>query len=265
MRRAGPLLWPARAALRPAALVLAGLAALATPASARAVVPSAAQVAKATAEANRSAGRSRPLSVRVSVTLPGSTEPVASGRLDSDPAGQARLEVHHRSGFVERQLRARGALRASRDGQILTDPRPLLPPLWLLQASNGSELLLRVGELGIDANTVAFGFEGDADCYVLGNRNDGPSLWIDIESLSLVRLDLPGGVRYRFGAELGRGDGVVLPAWVEMEAPGGGPMRLLLDQVVAGAPGQDGYSPAWLEGPASPTPPPPGSAPGGVR
>jgi hypothetical protein len=140
---------------------------------------------------------------------------VAEGRLISDPEGQARLELHHESGFVERHLRRSSGVSAARDGRVLPDPRPLLPPFWIFQAANRADWLARVSELGVDTRRMALGYDGDHDCYVFGDPARKAALWVDQESLTPVRLDT-GGVLYRFGPppeEAAPG----LPSWLSVE------------------------------------------------
>jgi hypothetical protein len=220
-----------------AALALGAAAALA-------YVPPADRVARAVADASRGHGRAQPLAIRVSVRGEGET-PLATGTLLSDPRGAARLELRHASGFVERQLRQGRSLAASRDGALLADAHPLLPPLWLLQAEPGALLQTRIAELGGDPNAVALGYEGGADCYVLGGRSAPASYWVDQESFAPVRIDLPGGVRYRLGPPRKQG-GIELPAWVTLEAPGRGPIQLVLESARAEAPPPDAFAAAWL-------------------
>lgn len=229
-----------RQALRAGLVAAACLAA----AAALAYVPSAERIARAAAEANRANGRTRALSLRVTLEGEGGAL-LATGTLLSDPRGAARLEVTHASGFVERQLRRGRALEASRDRAPLSDPHPLLPPLFLLQTENGATLQTRIAELGGSPDAVALGLEGDHDCYVLGGRNGGASYWVDQESFAPVRIDLAGGVRYRLGPKQTRG-GVELPAWIALEAPGRPALKMILAEVRAAPAPADAFDPAWL-------------------
>jgi hypothetical protein len=199
-------------------VLLAALALLGA-AAALAYVPPAGRIAASVADANRLHGRAQPLALTVVVRGEGDVQ-LATGTLLSDPRGVARLELTHSTGFVERQLRRAKSLEASRDRERLPDPHPLLPPLWLLQASPGATLQTRIAELGGDPDAVALGFDGDHDCFVLGGRTAEASYWLDQESFAPVRIDLPGGVRYRLGPPVA-GGGIELPAWITLEAPGG--------------------------------------------
>ncbi len=213
-------------------------------AAALAYVPPADRVARTLADANRAHGRTRPLAIRVSLEGEGGAV-LATGTLLSDPRGAARLEVTHASGFVERQLRRGKSLEASRDGALISDPVPLLPPLFLLQTEPGATLQTRIAELGGGADVIALGHDGDHDCYVLGGKGAAASYWVDQETLAPVRIELPGGVRYQLGPPRTQG-GIELPAWIALEAPGRPALRMKLEGARAEAPAPDAFDPAWL-------------------
>ena len=224
-------------------ILLAALALLGG-AAALAYVPPAERIARTVVDANRLHGRAQPLALAVAVRGEGDAQ-LAAGSLLSDPRGVARLELVHSAGFVERQLRRGRSLEASRDGARLPDPHPLLPPLWLLQANPGATLQMRIAELGGDPDTVALGFDGDHDCFVLGGRTAEASYWLDQETLAPVRIDLPGGVRYRLGPPQSRG-AIELPAWITLEAPGRPPVTLAIEAARAESAGPDAFAPDWL-------------------
>lgn len=236
MRRAGR----ARGALRAGALAAVCLAA----AAALAYVPPVDRIARAVADANRVHGRARVLGMRVTLESEGGAV-LATGTLLSDPRGAARLEVRHESGFVERQLRRGRALEASRDRAPLADPHPLLPPLFLLQTDQGATLQTRIAELGGSPEAVALGHDGDHDCYVLGGKAGQASYWVDQESYAPVRIDLPGGVRYRLGPPRMQG-GVELPAWIALEAPGRPPLKMTIAEARPEPATPDAFEPGWL-------------------
>jgi hypothetical protein len=171
--------------------------------------------------------------------------PLAKGTLLSDPGGAARLELAHAGGFVERQLRRGKQLEASRDRARLEDPHPLLPPLWMLQAGEGATLQMRIAELGGDPDAVALGFDGDHDCYVLGGRTGEASYWVDQESLAPVRIDLPGGVRYRLGPMRSQ-SGIELPAWIALDAPGRPTVTLAIESARPEVPAAGAFAADWL-------------------
>jgi hypothetical protein len=230
--------------LKRAPAALAGLAALALGAAALAYVPPIDRVARTVADANRAHGRARPLALDIVVRGEGDA-PLAKGTLLSTPAGAARLELAHAGGFVERQLRRGRQLEASRDGAPLADPHPLLPPLWVLQAGDGAALQTRIAELGGDPEAIALGFDGDHDCYVLGGRTAEASYWVDQKSLAPVRIDLPGGVRYRLGPMRTQA-GIELPAWITLEAPGRPAVTLAIEGARPDATPPDAFSSDWL-------------------
>ena len=223
--------------LAPLALLLVGAAALA-------YIPPVARIARSVADANRAKGRTQALAISVTVRGEGNAQ-LATGTLLSDPRGVARLELTHSAGFVERQLRRGRSLAASRDRAALPDPHPLLPPLYLLQASPGEALMLRIEELGGDPGAVALGFDGDHDCYVLGGRHAEASYWVDQDTFAPVRIDLPGGVHYRLGPPQRRG-AIELPAWVTLEAPGRPPVTLSLESARVEPAAPDAFAPDWL-------------------
>ena len=203
------------------------------PAPARAVIPTAAKIAEAVAAANRSAGRSEPVLLEVTLTI-GEGPPAATGVLATHPTGLARLELRSRLGFVERHLLQGNAHSASRDGVMLDDPRHFLPPVFLLQATSGAALSAALASFGIAAEEAVLGRVGEFDCYVFGGRLPRsseseerrlPSMWVDLESYEVVRIDGSDGVRYRFGPSQDF-DGIRVPRWVIIEAPGEPAARL---------------------------------------
>lgn len=205
-------------------------------------------VARAAAKVNRDAKRAQALRIPVAVIAQGAEAPSGTGTLLASPDAKARLEVRHSRGFVERQLRRSGGVSAARDGQLLDQPRPLLPPMWVLQVRSGARLLARLGELGGNPGVVSLGYDGAHDCYVLGGR-DGPAFWVDQDTLAVVRIDLAGGVVYRLGPVEGEEDGVALPGWIEMEQPGVPTLRLELGSPSAVSPPDDAFRPEWLTAP----------------
>lgn len=216
------------------------LAALAGAPVAWAVIPSAQKISNEMARTNRAAHRSEPLIFDVTLRI-GDSEPLATGVLATHPTGLARLELSSNRGFTERHLLQGSEYAASRDGRLLLDPRPFLPPLFLLQAGSGAALRAALASFGISAGEVALGLADDRDCYVLGGRvpnsDDGeerrlPSLWLDMDTFQVVRIDRRDGVRFRFGPA-NAFDGIEVPAWIAIEAPGQTPARL---DVVAVAP-----------------------------
>jgi hypothetical protein len=246
---------------RPRLIAIAALA-LALPAvRSGAAIPNAQRIADAVAVANRAAGRSGPLWIDVALRI-GDGEPLAQGVLTTHPTGLARLELRSTRGFVERHLVQGSEYAASRDGQLIEQPRPFLPPVFLLQAVSGAALQAALGSFGVAADQVELGLVDEHDCYVLGGRAargpDGvepaqPSLWIDMESFEVVRIDRGDGVRFRFGPSENFGS-VRLPRWISIEAPGQTPARLeILKAAPANAPAAS-FSTDWLVTPPGPPP-----------
>jgi hypothetical protein len=233
------------------------------PAPARAVIPSAAKISQAVASANRIAGRSEPVLLDVTLTI-GDGPPAATGVLATHPTGLARLELRSHRGFVERHLLQGNAHSASRDGEMLEPPhdppRHFLPPVFLLQATSGEALHAALASFGIAADEVVLGRIGDFDCYVFGGRLPRtlereerrlPSMWVDLESYEVVRIDGSDGVRYRFGPTQDF-DGIRVPRWIVIEADDEPPARLdILRAAPANAPAA-AFGIDWLAAPRKP-------------
>lgn len=228
-------------------------------APARAVIPTAAKIAAAVAAANRSAGRSEPVLLDVTLTI-GDGPPAATGVLATHPTGLARLELRSHLGFVERHLLQGNARSASRDGVMIDDPRHFLPPVFLLQARSGAALRAAFSSFGIAADEAVLGRVGDFDCYVFGGRLPRslerqerrlPSMWVDLESYEVVRIDGSDGVRYRFGPSQDF-EGIRVPRWIGIEAPGEPSARLdIIRAAPANAPAA-AFGLDWLTVPREP-------------
>lgn len=222
--------------LRGAALVAASLTlAIGAPAH----VPSASRVTEAVASTNGKAGRARGLRMEVELRGPdGRAE--AAGTAWLEPDGSGRLLLRDPDGGTEEHRLAGGRYQVLRDGRPVSQPRPLLPPLQVLQAGSAAELRGVLSGFGVATGTVELGFVGDQDCYVLGGRAGTPpaapraALWVDVETLEAVRIDRRDGVRYRLGPPLGKGR-IRFPSWVDVETPGGVRWRLTIRSVVPGS------------------------------
>jgi hypothetical protein len=235
---------------------LATLAGAAAPAGA--VIPSAAKIAQAVADANRGAGRAGPVLLEITLTI-GDGPAVADGVLATHPTGLARLELRSHRGFVERHLLQGNDHSASRDGEMIERPRHFLPPVFVLQATSGAALSAALGSFGIAADDAVLGRVGDFDCYVFGGRlppsreraeRTLPSMWVDLESYEVVRIDGADGVRYRFGPSQDF-DGIRVPRWIAIEAPGEPPARLdIVGAAPANAPAA-AFGSEWLNGPVT--------------
>lgn len=238
---------------RTAALLLAGLL---LGSGAAAHIPSARQVGDAYTEHNRVAGRAQALTLDVSLTLGDAAEIAATGTLQSHPNGAARLRLASPSGIEERHLWREGRVQASRAGQIISEPRPFLPPFPLFQVASTGDLLGRLASQAIAPHRVSLGYLDDHDCFVVGERGRG-ALWIDLDSLEPLRVDRPDGVRFAIGPPHQFGE-VVLPSWIEARSDAGFRSRLAIEGVHLGPLSAEAFAPAWLLEPASglPLPPP---------
>lgn len=238
---------------------LAALALAIAAAPAAAVIPSAAKIAEAVAAANRAAGRSEPLWFDVALRI-GDAEPVATGEMAAHPTGLARLELKNQRGFVERHLLQGNAYRASRDGKLLPQPHPFLPPIFLLQASTGAALQAALASFGVSSGEAVLGRVGDHDCYVFGGRlpraADGqeqllPSLWVDLESFQVVRIDRGDGTRLSFGP-FAAFEGIQMPRWIAIEAPDQPVVKLEINRVARANAPAAAFGTDWLTAPRSP-------------
>jgi hypothetical protein len=226
---------------------LAAAAWLASLGPAAAGAPSAEKLAGAVAEANRKAGRAKPLLLDVSLRR-GDGAPAASGTLVTHPTGLARLELHGPDG-LERHLLQGNQYSASRDGALVDSPVPILPPLFLLQTDSGASLRAALASFGVAASETALGLADDRDCYVIGGHGASPrpSLWVELGSFDVVALDRADGLRYRFGPA-GKFDGVRLPRWIEVTSPGGVPARLEIQRVSRATAPAAAFGTGWLSG-----------------
>jgi hypothetical protein len=246
--------------MRLAAAALATAALVAAPALG--VIPEPAKVARAVGELNASSGRSAPLLFNVKLRVEGGGPP-AEGELAVHPSGLARLELRNgRDGFVERHLLQSGNYQASRNGELLSDPHPFLPPVFLLQASSGDGLLAALATFGVDGQQVVLGKMGAHDCYVFGGRAIGaggaerllPSLWVDVATLEPLRIVRADGVEYRFGPTAAFG-AIRAPSFVEVLVPDGLRARLEVTRATRAEAPAALFQPAWLT--AAPTAPAP--------
>ncbi len=209
--------------------------------------PSAEKLAGAVAEANRKAGRAKPLLLDVALRQ-GEGPPSATGTLVTHPTGLARLELHGADG-LERHLLQGSQYAASRDGALLAAPLPLLPPLFLLQADTGASLRAALASFGVAASEAGLGLADDRDCWVIGGRGPlpQPSLWVELGSFDVVAVDRADGIRYRFGPA-GTFDGVRIPRWIELVAPDELPLRLEIQRVSRASAPAAAFGTGWLSG-----------------
>ena len=207
---------------------------------------------------NELAGRSGPLLLYVTLRV-AAGGPAAEGVIATHPTGLARLELKSPLGFVERHLLLGDEYRASRDGRLLDQPHPFLPPVFLLQATSGATLSAALDSFGVISEEVVLGRMGDRDCYVLGGRRRGegsgeetalPSLWIDMQSYDALRWVRSDGTEYRQGPSQ-LFDGIRLPSWIEIRAPGSLRARLEIVRVARADAPAAAFQDEWLTAPAS--------------
>lgn len=240
-------------------LAAALAAALLLATGAQAAIPSASRVSDELARINRAARRAEPLIFDVSLRI-GDSEPLATGVLATHPTGLSRLELRSTRGFVERHLLQGSEYSASRDGELLSEPRPFLPPLYLLQATSGAALRAALASFGVATDAIALGLADDYDCYVLGGRlpqsagaaaRTLPSVWVDMDAFQIVRVDRGDGVRFRFGpAQVF--DGIQAPSWISIEQPGLSPARLEIQRVTRANAPAAAFGSDWLTGVPTP-------------
>ncbi|MEM7409941.1 MAG: hypothetical protein AAF430_06890 [Myxococcota bacterium] len=217
-----------------------------------AAIPGPEKVARAVANANEVSGRSKPLLIEVTLRVAGAA-PSADGTLAVHPSGLARLELRNKLGFVERHLLQGNAYQASRDGQLLRNPHPFLPPVFLLQATSGEALRAALGSFGVADQELVLGRLGRHDCYVFGGRIPGsapkeqllPSLWVDTVSFDPLRIVRADGVEYRLGP-IEVHSGIRLPKWIELRTPAGFRARLEVAGVSRAEAPAALFQPDWL-------------------
>ena len=229
------------------ALALAALPALAA-------IPRSDKIARAVAEMNAVSGRSAPLIFDVRLRIDGAA-PSAEGELAVHPSGLARLELRNKwGGFVERHLLQSNAYQASRNGELIDDPHPFLPPVFLLQASSAEGLEAALTTYGVDGALVVLGKLGGRDCYVFGGRAISPipesehllpSLWVDVTSFDPLRIVRADGVEYRFGPVQTFGK-IRAPGWIDVLAPDGLRARLEITRAKRAEAPAALFQPAWL-------------------
>lgn len=225
-----------------ALLCIVTLALLALPSAAHS--PTGQRVTSQLIDKNRAAGRTQALSLRVSLQLGPQQTVVASGTLDTHPNGNARLELSNAEGIVERHLSRRGVVSASRDGREVSNPRPFLAPLPLLQLESPIAYRDQLGGRSL-GEPVALGYVGQHDCYILGNKRNGSALWVDLESLDPVQVRNAAGVAFELGPYRPFGQ-VVLPTWIQSGDGGSFESRLVIESVEMATLPPDAFQSSWL-------------------
>ena len=84
-----------------------------------------------------------------------------------------------------------------------------------------------------------------------GEERRLPSVWIDMDTYEVVRIDGPDGVRYRFGPP-GAFDGILAPSWISIEVPGQPPARLDVVRVARANAPAAAFGRDWLLSPPQP-------------
>lgn len=230
-------------------LGLLGALVLALPAAA--YLPAPDRIANEVAKGNRAAGRGVPLALTVELRMGEVDAVLAKGTLVSAPGGSMRLELESPRGTWERHLRRGGAVRASRLGEILDQPRPFLAPFHLLQAGTAGRLQTGLIELGARTGQVALGYEGPHVCWVIGGRRPGPgapdraSVWIDQETVRIVRVDQEDGVSYLLGPPKVFGK-IQVPAWIDVRVRDSHLARLTVRGAKPIRLAEGTFDPAWL-------------------
>ena len=136
--------------------------------SAEAFIPLADRTMAAIARVNRASGRTQALQLELTMRV-GERAPVAQGELVSHPSGLARLELRGYSGRIERYLLSGSELMATRDGESLETPRPLLQPFFLMQPDSGATLRAALETFGVVSDVIGLAPCGDEDCFVIGD------------------------------------------------------------------------------------------------
>ncbi len=149
-------------------------------AAAQAFVPSAERVEGAIAETNSAALRNKPLRLELSLSISGGA-PVARGELITHPQGLARIELRTAKGLVERHVLQGTEHRASRGGRPLGEPRPFLPPLFLLQAESATTLRAALRSYGVRVDAIGLAPCGARDCFVIGDPRRNVPPWPPVE------------------------------------------------------------------------------------
>lgn len=207
------------------ALALAG-ALLVAASRASAWIPEPERAWSAVATSNAASGRGKPFDFPVA--LVGADGGVAAtGRLRTEGAGAARLELTLADGVAEVHERLGADYRVTRGGRAVERAPRLLPPLELLQVTSAMGVAEALRAIGGNPARVELGLEGTHDCWVLGGRDPGafeantrPSLWVDQETQQPVRIDDANGVQYRLGDAAARPGGVRFPSRIDVQETG---------------------------------------------
>jgi len=133
-----------------------------------AFVPKADRTLKAIAEVNKVSGRANAIQLDLTMRI-GDREAIASGELISHPTGLARLELRGYGGRVDRYLLSGSELLATKDGQRLDRPQPMLQPFFLLQPITEETLRAALETFGMQSQWIGLAPCGEQDCFVIGD------------------------------------------------------------------------------------------------
>lgn len=156
--------------------------------SVHASVPARDRVEGAVGRTNAAAGRVQALQLELVMQL-GDRPAVAQGQLISHPTGMARLELRGAGGLVERHLLQGKRVLAARDGELLEEHRFFLPPLFVLQSSDGEALRRALESFDVEPESVGLAQCGEQDCLVLGDPKRHIQPLPVVEPLGLAEYD----------------------------------------------------------------------------
>ncbi len=236
--------------------------------AAQGFVPEADRVTAAVAAVNKSSGRAQALRFDLEMRI-GDGEVIATGELVTHPTGLARLELKGEGGLVERHILQGNARAASRNGLVLDRSRTFLPPLFLLQADSKVTMDAALQNFGVRMDAIGLAPCGESNCYVLGDpaRVVPPSgesrpatadslgsfstIWVDIESFDVLRMESPGGVKTTLGPA-NSVDGLSTPSWILIEEPGQSFVRFEVTRVTPVNAPAVAFGESWLRSPVEP-------------
>jgi hypothetical protein len=253
-------------------------------------VPEADRVTRAVAGVNKSSGRAQALRFDLDMRI-ADGEVIARGELVTHPTGLARLELRASDGLVERHVLQGNLHEASRNGIRLEQYRAFLPPLYLLQAASRVTLAAALEGFGVRGDLIGLAPCGESNCYVIGDPGRvvpataagvepasaqgtqpspapetsalhvGPvlgafaTIWVDIESFDLLRIESRAGVRTTLGPVI-TSDGVRAPSWILIEEPEQSSVRFEVTKVTPVNAPAVAFGESWLLAPVGNSPAP---------
>jgi hypothetical protein len=176
-----------------------------------------------------------------------------SGVVEEWPS-EIRLALHPTLGY--RIEDDRGGRWVIRGGRVLagttSPPPPWIPELEILALNTPSGLRDWLARAGVDVGTNDLGRCGEGDCYVLGGRRGGSQVWIDKDSLEIVRWASSLGRRVEY-LRYTHWDGQRFPAIVELRDDRDEPFATLVVHDVRPADDlvEADFSASWVGAPRS--------------